>query len=213
MIPDGPARADAISIGEAAATAILVMRASDGALVANIPYVPVTEPGLATNTKPEPAGSVQRWPWRRACAASGLGQFRPDGPPALSSRRYARDYNEVKGAGQRFSAVRTAEQSEIARFWCKGSIPLRRPQRSLQSPGAACTPGEQNVGFMPRSLVLPRRDLMQSTKESDRRLAAIDLIPRPWLELGGHTFGVLDRCDLGRRRRLAYPNAFENPMK
>jgi hypothetical protein len=36
---------------------------------------------------------------------------------ALRSRRYARDYNEVKELGSLTSATRTAEQTEIARFW------------------------------------------------------------------------------------------------
>jgi hypothetical protein len=45
------------------------------------------------------------------------GQFEPEGPPPLSSRRYARDYNEVKAIGAQNSATRTPEQSTIARFW------------------------------------------------------------------------------------------------
>jgi hypothetical protein len=44
-------------------------------------------------------------------------RFRPDGPPPLSSRRYARDYNEIKEIGSMTSATRTVEQTEIARFW------------------------------------------------------------------------------------------------
>lgn len=44
-------------------------------------------------------------------------QFRPDGPPALDSGRWARDYNEVKDIGKNDSATRTATQTEIARFW------------------------------------------------------------------------------------------------
>lgn len=44
-------------------------------------------------------------------------QFRPDGPPSLDSGRWARDYNEVKTLGSLTSATRTAEQTEIGRFW------------------------------------------------------------------------------------------------
>jgi hypothetical protein len=43
--------------------------------------------------------------------------FRPPPPPALDSAEYAAAYNEVKGVGAANSATRTAEQSEIARFW------------------------------------------------------------------------------------------------
>jgi hypothetical protein len=50
-------------------------------------------------------------------------QFRPQ-PPAffdLTRRKYAGEYNEVKMIGEVNSTTRTAEQSEIARFWYEGS--------------------------------------------------------------------------------------------
>ena len=48
-------------------------------------------------------------------------QFEPNGPPRLSGKRYARDYNEVKAIGEKNSAIRTAEQTSIARFWYENS--------------------------------------------------------------------------------------------
>ncbi|HMF12068.1 MAG TPA: vanadium-dependent haloperoxidase, partial [Gemmataceae bacterium] len=48
-------------------------------------------------------------------------QFEADGPPSLESKRYARDYDEVKSIGDKFSATRTAEQTTIARFWFEAS--------------------------------------------------------------------------------------------
>ncbi|RPH76407.1 MAG: phosphatase PAP2 family protein, partial [Candidatus Rokuibacteriota bacterium] len=47
-------------------------------------------------------------------------QFWLAGPPALTSPTYARDYNEVKSLGGKTSTARTAEQTEIARFWFQG---------------------------------------------------------------------------------------------
>jgi membrane-associated phospholipid phosphatase len=44
-------------------------------------------------------------------------QFRPGPPPALASGVWVRDYNEVKALGAKHSGLRTAEQTEIARFW------------------------------------------------------------------------------------------------
>jgi hypothetical protein len=44
-------------------------------------------------------------------------QFRPDAPPALDSKQYARDYNEIKEIGVSNSSVRTDEQTQIALFW------------------------------------------------------------------------------------------------
>jgi hypothetical protein len=44
-------------------------------------------------------------------------QFRPDPPPTLASAVWAREYNEIKEVGGARSVHRTAEQTEIARFW------------------------------------------------------------------------------------------------
>jgi hypothetical protein len=49
-------------------------------------------------------------------------QFRPHGPPALSSKRWARDYNEVKEIGSSTSTTRTAEQTLAARFWAEPPV-------------------------------------------------------------------------------------------
>jgi hypothetical protein len=44
-------------------------------------------------------------------------QFRPSSPPALSSRRYAKARAEVEAVGKIDSAVRSVEQTLIARFY------------------------------------------------------------------------------------------------
>jgi hypothetical protein len=59
---------------------------------------------------------VQPWVLR-----SGA-QFRPDESPDLTSDRYARDLNEVKEIGALNSATRTAEQTNIARFWLSSAL-------------------------------------------------------------------------------------------
>src|SRR5207237_1766873 len=43
--------------------------------------------------------------------------FRPPAPPALTSADYTAAFNEVKSLGAANSTTRTAEQSQIARFW------------------------------------------------------------------------------------------------
>jgi hypothetical protein len=49
-------------------------------------------------------------------------QFRHSlGPPALTSAQYAADLNEVKSLGAVNSTTRTAEQTNIARFWADGA--------------------------------------------------------------------------------------------
>ena len=44
-------------------------------------------------------------------------QFRPGPPPDLASEVWARDLQEVRALGGKNSTVRTAAQTEIARFW------------------------------------------------------------------------------------------------
>jgi hypothetical protein len=44
-------------------------------------------------------------------------QFRPAGPPALTSDQYATDFNEVKAIGSLTSSTRTDFQTEVAKFW------------------------------------------------------------------------------------------------
>jgi hypothetical protein len=52
----------------------------------------------------------------------GPDQFRPGPPPALTSREWAAQYNEVKRIGGISSTVRTAEQTDVARFFTTHSI-------------------------------------------------------------------------------------------
>ena len=57
------------------------------------------------------------WPKLRPFVLERPYQFRPGPPVALSSPEWALDFNEVKSYGSRNSTVRTAGQTEIARFW------------------------------------------------------------------------------------------------
>ena len=44
-------------------------------------------------------------------------QFRPGPPPALASAVWARDFNEVRTMGAKTKSSRSAEQTDVARFW------------------------------------------------------------------------------------------------
>ena len=132
-IPDGHRKSAGISIGHIAATAILAIRSRDGALLADVPYVPQAGPGFWQPTPnpepPDPAPGgvglapafVPGWGTVRPFTLQSGEQFRPDGPPPLSSRKYAGDFDEVKMVGEKLSSARSAEQSEIARFWYEAS--------------------------------------------------------------------------------------------
>jgi hypothetical protein len=51
-------------------------------------------------------------------------RFRAAPPPALTSQRYTRDYNEVKAYGSLASTSRSAEQTDLAYFY-SGNIPAQ----------------------------------------------------------------------------------------
>jgi len=63
-------------------------------------------------------------------------QFRPGPPSALTSARWARDFGEIKAIGGKNSAKRSAEQTDVARFWeATGPIIYFPIVRSLTAAG------------------------------------------------------------------------------
>jgi hypothetical protein len=113
QIADGPAKTAGIAVGEQAAAAVLARRADDGGLPAESHRPHTTAGTYVPTATPAVTQWSQRKPWLMASAA----QFRPGPPPALTSDAWARDYNEVKSFGAKNSTRRSAEQTEIARFW------------------------------------------------------------------------------------------------
>ena len=92
---------------------MLARRADDGATLAET-YRPHAAAGAYV---PTATPALPQWPQRKPWLMATPDQFRPAPPPAVTSVAWARDYNEVKALGSRTSTRRTAEQTEIARFW------------------------------------------------------------------------------------------------
>jgi hypothetical protein len=112
-IPDGAAKAAAVSAGEEAAAAVLAARADDGAAAPDR-YRPHAVAGVYVPTAP---AAVPHWGQRKPWLMKTASQFRPGPPPALTSVQWSRDFNEVKALGGRTSTRRSAEQTDVARFW------------------------------------------------------------------------------------------------
>lgn len=118
QVPEGASRDEAVAFGRSVADAVMAIRADDGFDTALPPFTGGTDPG---EWRPTPSGfapghqphwgSVQTW------ALETGDQFRPEGPPALDSAQYAAEFDEVKRLGSINSTERTAEQTEIARYW------------------------------------------------------------------------------------------------
>jgi hypothetical protein len=121
-IPDGQAKDDGVATGEEVAGILIQQRADDG-FRDPVEYIPPDPPipgvWIPTAQSP-PVGTYM--PYMRPFSLRRPSQFRPGGPPRLSSRRWAREYNEVKEIGSRASTTRTAEQTLAARFWAEPPV-------------------------------------------------------------------------------------------
>ena len=121
-IPNGPQKQRGIAWGESVATQILVFRANDHADGPMVPPPVGTDPGVWRPTPPANAPYLlPQWGSVFPFVMPGGHHFRPGGPPALDSARYAEEYNEVKALGAAANSARTADQDTIALFWADGA--------------------------------------------------------------------------------------------
>lgn len=111
------AKETGIAAGEAAAAALITMRAGDG-LEADVPYTPGSGSGKWQPTPPKFAPVITPWLGQmRPFTLRSASQFLPDEPPSLTSEDWIQEYNEVRILGDVNSTVRTPAQSEIGLFW------------------------------------------------------------------------------------------------
>ncbi len=118
QIADGKNKWEGLAIGEAAATAIIALRQDDGSSATLPPYVPAMQPGSYQLTPPNfaPADFIQ-WPRVTPFAIASADEFRPVPPPDLTSAAYTQAFDEVKSLGMVSSTTRTADQTQIGKFW------------------------------------------------------------------------------------------------
>lgn len=124
-IADGPAKSAGVQVGEQAAAAILALRANDG--FSNVvAYECTTVPPAPGEFEPDagcPTGPASPQPVDAKVGRilpftfASASDFRPDGPDPLSSGAYTEDFHETREYGRIDSAVRTADQTDVAYFW------------------------------------------------------------------------------------------------
>jgi hypothetical protein len=107
------------NIGAAAAQAILALRANDGWVrAAQVPYILPDLPGYWQPVPPQNAtATLVHYQDVLPFALGSRMQFMVEAPPALTSQRYADDFNEVKRLGGATSTERTAQQTQTAQLW------------------------------------------------------------------------------------------------
>jgi hypothetical protein len=125
-IPDGPAEEAGLRLGRQVADALIADRVGDGFRAPTPPYVPSDPPvagrWIPTATTP-PVGRYL--PAMRTFAIPAADTFRPAGPPALGSKRWARDYEEAVRLGSDDS-TRSDEQTVQAKFWAEPPVQQSR---------------------------------------------------------------------------------------
>jgi membrane-associated phospholipid phosphatase len=107
-----------IDWGQQVADEILAWRGGDGFITFYPPFLGGSAPGQWRPTPPAFVPGVgvvfaNMTPW----VLDSPWQYRPDGPPALTSAQYAAGVNESKTAGSAYSLIRTADQTLFAKFW------------------------------------------------------------------------------------------------
>jgi hypothetical protein len=135
-IADGGAKMLGMAVGAEVAVRMLALRANDGRETILAPFVAGTLPGQFRGTNP-----INRiGPYIKPFGTTSHAQFRPGPPPALDSAAYAADVNEVKEIAGVNSTLRTATQTEVARFFTEppGSWQMRnRRQFAMASQNLA----------------------------------------------------------------------------
>ena len=115
-IPAGRSKEGGVAVGTQAADAMIAARVNDGAFGPQT-WTVGTAPGQWRPTPPAYASDGAWVGELRSFVIPRNDMFRTAGPPALTSRQYARDLNEVKAVGGTGSTVRTQDQTEAARWW------------------------------------------------------------------------------------------------
>jgi PAP2 superfamily len=119
-IPDGTAKTRGIAVGDAAAAAMIAARTGDGRF-GPFRFPEVFLPGKWRVPLPGGANDPNAWVKDvKPFLIEEASQFQSSGPYNLASRKYAREFDEVKTYGT--AAVpnaRTADQTNAALYWAE----------------------------------------------------------------------------------------------
>jgi PAP2 superfamily len=126
-IPDGQAKTDGIATGEAAALAMIALRANDGS---SPPQFKIPGPRVPGEWQATPScpivngvavGTGFQWQDVTPFGIPSARDFPLDPPPALASRAYAKAYNEVMTVGSTDSTERPQDRANVALFYAASS--------------------------------------------------------------------------------------------
>jgi hypothetical protein len=116
LVDPGQAKTDGIEIGAEAAAAMLLARANDGRADAE-PFVPSDDVGKWRLVGPLNANAQGQFATVTPLTLKSPDQFPTKGMPPVTSRRYAKEFNEVKALGAQVGSSRTPAQTLMAGFY------------------------------------------------------------------------------------------------
>ncbi len=120
LIADGRAEDNGVAAGEAIAAQIIEQRSTDG-WNTSVTFSGGTGLGEWRPEAPSFAAAADpQWATLQTFSLTSPDQFRASGPPAMESQEYVDAFNEVKALGAATGSTRTADQTEIAKFWADG---------------------------------------------------------------------------------------------
>jgi hypothetical protein len=129
LIPDGQPKSDGVAVGDAAANAMIALRANDGSSPAQFKIPGPVVPGewQATPSCPKMngigVGVFFQWGNVTPFGIPSVSEFLLDPPPALDSNQYAKAYNEVKtvGSASANSTERPQDRANVVLFYAASS--------------------------------------------------------------------------------------------
>jgi hypothetical protein len=123
LIADGQAKDDGIATGEAAAAAMILLRANDGSSPAQFKIPGPAVPGEWQATPSCPivggvaVGTFFHWQNVTPFGIPSAAAFLLDPPPALTSNGYAKAYVEVMTVGDLASTERPPDRADVVHFY------------------------------------------------------------------------------------------------
>jgi hypothetical protein len=116
-IADGQSKTDGMSVGAAAAAAMIADRTGDGSSPPMV-YIPTAAEPYEWQLTPGCTGGLfKHWPNVRPFAIESASQFRAEEPPSLDSGKYANDFNELQIFGDLNSPNRPQDRTNVARAY------------------------------------------------------------------------------------------------
>lgn len=121
--PDEESILRGLAWGQTVADAIWAWRSTDGF---NSPPPPFLGGAVVGEWRPTPPafapGAVPQFATMTPWVILSPDQYRPGGPPALTSDQWAADFNETKTMGSISSTARTSDGTLLAKFWNASTV-------------------------------------------------------------------------------------------